>query len=112
MDKPLPDATVRRLLGRLARRRRPVRPPSTTPHATDTDPNREFARKDQTAVWFFVFFHSALHDRREDAREVRARPKTEMGRYFRDTQPPARCRTKRYASAYTSIGKCNTDTAA
>jgi hypothetical protein len=55
MDKPLPDATVRRLLGRLARRRRPVRPPSTTPHATDTNPNREFARKDQTAVWFFVF---------------------------------------------------------
>lgn len=54
MDKPPPEATVWRLLGRFARRRRPVRPPST-PHATDTDPNREFARKDPTAIWFFVF---------------------------------------------------------
>ena len=55
MDKSPSEATVRRLLGRFARRRRPARSPSTTPHATDTDPNREFARKDQDAVWFFVF---------------------------------------------------------
>lgn len=55
MDRPPPEAAVRRLLGRFARRRRPARPPSTTPHATDTDPNREFARTDQTAVWFFIF---------------------------------------------------------
>lgn len=55
MDRPSPEAAVRRLLGRFARRRRPPRPPSTTPHATDTDPNREFARTDQTAVWLFIF---------------------------------------------------------
>lgn len=55
MDKPLPEAAVRRLLGRLARGRRPARPPWTTPLATDSNPNREFARKDQAAVWFFVF---------------------------------------------------------
>jgi hypothetical protein len=46
---------VRQLLRRFARRRRPVRPPSTTPHATDSNPNREFARTDKTAFWFFVF---------------------------------------------------------
>lgn len=55
MDKPPPEVAVRRLLGRFARRRRPVRAHSTTPHATDSNPNREFARTDQTAIWFFVF---------------------------------------------------------
>lgn len=55
MDQPTPEATVRRLLGSFARRRRPAGRASTTAHATDTDPNREFERTDQTAVWFFVF---------------------------------------------------------
>ncbi|TYL96612.1 hypothetical protein FXB40_11225 [Bradyrhizobium rifense] len=55
MDKPLPEATVRRLLGGFARRRRSVRSPISTPHATDTDPNREFARKDRNGFWFLVF---------------------------------------------------------
>lgn len=53
--QPSPEATVRRLLGRLARRRRPTRPPLTTPHATGSNPNREFAKTDQSSVWFFVF---------------------------------------------------------
>lgn len=49
------EATVRRLLGRLARRHRPSQRLSSGPHATDTDPNREFARSEQTAGWFFAF---------------------------------------------------------
>lgn len=53
--QPPREATVRRLLGRLARGRRPARPPWTTPHATDSNPNREFGKTDQSAVWFFVF---------------------------------------------------------
>jgi hypothetical protein len=55
LDQSPPETTVRRLLGRFARHRRPARPPITVPHATHNNPNREFARKDGTAVWFFVF---------------------------------------------------------
>jgi len=55
MDQRPLDAAVRRLLARLASRRRPVRPTFTIPHATDTDPNREFSRTEGTRVWFFVF---------------------------------------------------------
>ncbi|MET4275793.1 hypothetical protein ABIB68_004258 [Bradyrhizobium sp. F1.2.2] len=53
--QPPPEETVGRLLGRLARRGRPARVLSTTPHATDSNPNREFAETDQSVVWFFVF---------------------------------------------------------
>jgi hypothetical protein len=48
-------ATFRRLLGRSVKRQRLARPLSPTPHATDTNPNREFARTEEAGVWFFVF---------------------------------------------------------
>ena len=55
MDQSSREAIVRRLLGRFASRRRPVLPPISTPHATDTNPNREFARNDESSICFFVF---------------------------------------------------------
>jgi hypothetical protein len=55
LDQSPPETTVWRLLGRFARRGRPARPPIKIPHATHNNPNREFAQKDRTAVWFFVF---------------------------------------------------------
>jgi len=56
MDQPSSDdATVRRLLGRLARRRRFIRPMFTIPHATESDPNREFLREERTRIYFFIF---------------------------------------------------------
>lgn len=45
---------IRRLLRRAAPRRLGAQP--STPFATDSDPNREFARvTEPAAVWFFVF---------------------------------------------------------
>lgn len=55
MNAPPSEATVRRLLGRLAKHRRPSQGLPSVPQATDTDPNREFARSEQTAGWFFAF---------------------------------------------------------
>lgn len=50
------ERAIRRLLGHVAKRRRPVPPQASMPIATETDPNREFAKADEpTAVWFFVF---------------------------------------------------------
>ncbi|WP_247405518.1 hypothetical protein [Bradyrhizobium sp. 76] len=55
-DQTLANETaIERLLGRWVKRRRTVKAPFSTPHATDTNPNREFAQTEPVAVWFFVF---------------------------------------------------------
>jgi hypothetical protein len=54
-DRAADETAIPRLLGRAAMRTRakPSAPP--VPHATDSNPNREFARTKSDAVWFFVF---------------------------------------------------------
>lgn len=53
---PASERTIRRLLGRAAKRRRPYQPVPSVPFGTEADPNREFSRrKERSEVWFFVF---------------------------------------------------------
>lgn len=47
------ETSIRRLLRWAAPRRRGAQ--RSTPFAKDSDPNREFARTEPVAVWFFVF---------------------------------------------------------
>lgn len=55
MGQSSSEAAVRRLLSRFARRRHSDRPNFEMPHATDSDPNREFSRPERTWVYFLMF---------------------------------------------------------
>ncbi|MDA9522827.1 hypothetical protein XI06_21730 [Bradyrhizobium sp. CCBAU 11434] len=55
MSPPPSETLVRRLLFRAAKRRPRALLRSSIPHATDTDPNRELAQTEPTAILFFVF---------------------------------------------------------
>jgi hypothetical protein len=114
-DQTLANETaISRLLRRAAPRRRGARP--STPFASDSDPNREFARgTERETVWFFVFladFHAAQRDRREDACEMRARSKKVGEPPCAAHSCPRHLGSISSAIAYMSIRKFNADTAA
>lgn len=49
------ERTIRRLLARAAKRRRPLPPTPSVPFGVDPDPNHEFDERTEPA-WLFVFF--------------------------------------------------------